>query len=99
MTIRGGEEFDWSTLVPQVVHPLKVAIMEALLWVDQPLSATDLTKLFDSDRYGVAHVSYHLVKLADIEALQVVGERAARGTTERFYFWPGVNGQPERGSG
>lgn len=87
MTIRGGERFDWSTLVPQIVHPLKVGIVEALLWVDQPLSATDLTKLFDSDRYGVAHVSYHLVKLADIDALEVVRKREARGATEKFYFF------------
>ncbi len=87
MTIKGGEGFAWSTLVPQVVHPLKVAIVEALLWVDRPLSATDLTKLFDNERHSVAHVSYHLIKLAEIGALEVMGKRETRGATEKFYFF------------
>lgn len=87
MTIKGDEGFDWGTLVPQVVHPLKVAIVEALLWVDQPLSATDLTKLFDNDRHSVAHLSYHLVKLVDVGALEVVAKRERRGATEKFYFF------------
>lgn len=99
MAMRGGERFEWSTLVPQIVHPLKVAIVEALLWVDQPLSASDLTKLIDNQRYGVAQVSYHLVKLADVGALEVVRTGVARGAVERFYFWPGVNGRSARESG
>jgi len=84
--MKEDQRFDWSALVPQVVHPLKVAIVEALLWIDQPLSASDLTKLFDNSRYGVARLSYHLVKLADIRAVEVVVTREARGATEKFYF-------------
>jgi hypothetical protein len=36
----GGEPFDWSALVPRVAHPLRVAIVEALLWIDRPLPST-----------------------------------------------------------
>jgi hypothetical protein len=85
MTMREGEQFDWSALVPHVVHPLKVAVVEALSWVGQPLSASDLAKVIDNDRYSLAHVSYHLVKLAEVEALEVVRTRRVRGATEKFY--------------
>ena len=39
ITVQGGERFDWEALVPLVIHPLKVAILEALEWIGQPLSA------------------------------------------------------------
>lgn len=31
--------FDWAALVPLVVHPMRVTIIEALCWVGEPLSA------------------------------------------------------------
>lgn len=88
MTAKGGERFDWGSLVPQVIHPLKVAIVEALAWVDRPLSAADLTKVIDNERYRVPNVSYHVVKLAEMGAIEVVGERQRRGAIEKFYFFP-----------
>jgi hypothetical protein len=64
MTMSSGDErrFDWMSLVPRVVHPLKVAIVEALLWIDQPLSASDLSKVFDRE-FSLGLVSYHLKEL------------------------------------
>ena len=88
MTAKGGERFDWGSLVPHVIHPLKVAAVEALQWVDQPLSASDLAKLIDNDKYSLGHVSYHLIKLANVDALKVVRTRRVRGATEKFYFFP-----------
>ncbi|HEX4668432.1 MAG TPA: helix-turn-helix domain-containing protein [Solirubrobacterales bacterium] len=88
MTMKGGElSFDWDALVPHVLHPLKVAIVEALGWVGKPLSATDLTKLFDDDDFGLSHVSYHLLKLAEAGAIKVVRRRKVRGSVEKFYFF------------
>lgn len=88
MSTKGGERFDWGSLVPCVIHPLKVASIEALLWIEQPLSATDLTKVIDNERYRVASVSYHLIKLAEADAIEVVGKRPRRGAIEKFYFFP-----------
>jgi hypothetical protein len=87
MTMKGGEQFEWDVLVPHVIHPAKVAIIEALLWVDQPLSASDLAKLIGSDKCSLAHISYHLVQLAKAGALEVVRSRQVRGATEKFYFF------------
>ena len=88
MTTKGGERFDWASLVPQVIHPLKVALVEALQWVDRPLSAADLTKIVDNESYQVSGVSYHMVRLAKVGAIEVVGKRQRRGAIETFYFFP-----------
>ncbi len=87
MTMEGGETFAWDALVPHVVHPLKVSIVEVLHWVGQPLSASDLTKVIDDERFGLSHVSYHLVKLAEAGAIRVVRKRKVRGSVEKFYFF------------
>ena len=87
MTVKGDEPFGWDVLVPHIVHPLKVAIIEAMWWVQEPLSATDLTKMISHEKYGLAHISYHMVGLARVGAIKVVGSRPVRGSLEKFYFF------------
>jgi Helix-turn-helix domain len=88
MTMREGDEaFDWSVLVPRVVHPLKVAIVEGLLWVKEPLSATDFEKVLDG-KFSLSLISYHLLTLQEAGALEVVRRRQVRGAVEKFYFFP-----------
>lgn len=90
-----GPAFDWAALVPRVVHPAQVAIVEALAWVGHPLSATDLRDLFDEpDCYYLSIVSYHVGKLAEAGVLTETGSRQVRGATETFYFFPSPNGKP-----
>jgi Helix-turn-helix domain len=89
MTTKGGEQFDWNALVPHVIHPLKVAIIEALEWVEQPLSATDFRKLLN-ERFSTPRISYHLVKLAEADAVELTRQQQVRGMTEKFYFFPPV---------
>jgi hypothetical protein len=83
-----GRKFDWAALVTQVVHPTKVTVIEAMLWIDRPLSATDLAKSFDRE-FGLSHISYHLKTLAKAGVLKSTGQRQVRGTTETFYFFAG----------
>jgi hypothetical protein len=85
--VKGGEPFQWELLVPHIVHPLKVEIVEALHWIDTPLSASDLTKVLGHRKYDLSHVSYHMVTLAKTGALRVVRTRQVRGSTEKFYFF------------
>ena len=77
--------FDWEALVPRVVHPVKVAVIEALLWVDQPLSSTDLMRLFSREDLGLSHISYHVRALAKMRVLKKVRERRVRGSIETFW--------------
>lgn len=82
-----GGPFDWAALVPHVLHPDKVSIIEALLYIGVPLSATDLTKCFGGAGSGLSHVSYHVRSLAAVGVLTKVSERQARGAKETFYFF------------
>lgn len=88
MTTVGDElQFDWAALVPHFVHPVKVTIIEAMLWIGQPLSASELAKVFFGE-YDLSLISYHVVKLAQAGVLEQVRERQVRGALQRFYFFP-----------
>lgn len=86
----GGEPlpFSWEELVPLLIHPLRVATIEALRHVGEPLSTTDLRELFD-DECSLSVISYHLVTLAKVGAIVVVRQRQVGATTERLYALPG----------
>lgn len=82
----------WDSLVPGLVHPIKVAIIEALGWMDQPLSSGQLTKLFrdngEEKDWTLNLISYHVRSMWKKGILEVTSERRVRGTTETFYFFP-----------
>jgi hypothetical protein len=82
----GGQAHDWSALVPRIVHPVQEAVISALLWVRQPLSATDFGYLFDDPALGVSRMSYHLNALTRMGILATTHERRVRGAVERRYF-------------
>lgn len=87
VTRAGDEHFDWNLLVPLVVHPLKVAIVEALHWIGEAVSPTDLSRMFgeDTEDHYLSLVAYHASKLEEIGAVEVVRTRPARGALEKFY--------------
>lgn len=78
----------WLTLVPRLVHPAKVAAIEAMSWMGQPLSCNQLVNLFDSDDLYLSLVSYHVGQLVKFGSLQRTGSRQRRGATETFYYFP-----------
>jgi hypothetical protein len=71
-------------LVPHLVHPLKVAIIEAMGWIDEPVSPRELDLAFEEE-FGVSLVSYHVRILADYGALEKVRQQAVRGALQTFY--------------
>jgi len=76
--------FDWEALVPLLVHPVKVEIIEAMSWIERPLSATDLDRILNG-QIGVSLISYHLRKLAELEAIDRVRQETVRGALQTFY--------------
>ena len=87
MTANEGCEppgYDWVTLVPRLVHPIKVGIIEALWHIDKPLSATDLKEIFDG-KVELSHVSYHVLALAKVGVIRKVRQRQSRGAIQKFY--------------
>jgi hypothetical protein len=86
MTMDGDESFDWAGLVPAVVHPLKVAIIEALAWIGEPLSPSELKEVFER-QFSISLIAYHVNKLADTGAIRAVKTRQVRGARQTFYFF------------
>jgi len=84
--IESGERFDWDALIPYAVHPRKVLIIEAMQWIGQPLSASDLEQVFDGE-IGLSAISYHLKSLKRWRAVKRVRKRQVRGTVESHYFF------------
>jgi len=76
--------FDWEALVALLVHPVKVAIIEAMEWIGEPLSATDLDRLL-TGQVGVSLISYHLRKLVELGILVPVRKDTVRGAVQTFY--------------
>ncbi len=81
---RTPAQFDWEALVPLLVHPAKVEIIEAMSWIEVPLSATDLDRIL-SGQLGVSLISYHLRKLAELKAIEKVRQEHVRGAIQTFY--------------
>lgn len=79
-----NDHFNWDTLVPYLIHPVKVAIIEAMEWVEAPLSPRDLDRIFD-EQFGVSLVSYHMRTLAEIGVVEKVRQRSVRGALQTFY--------------
>lgn len=91
------EPLDWGGLVPLVVHPVKVAIIEAMQWIDEPLSAMDVHRMHDHSP-GTSAVAYHLKSLAfDLPVLRLYDEEAIRGHSAGSTS--SASGRPRRGEG
>lgn len=82
----------WEPFVPRFVHPVKVAIVEALLHIGEPLSAVEFRKVIGSTEggHGESNVRYHLNHLVEVGVLEVVAprDRPDEGSPQNFYFAP-----------
>lgn len=84
----GDEGCDWESLVSLFIHPAKVAVIEALHWIEQPLSSTEMVNLFEDRKYNLGVVSYHVSSLAKAGVIRAIGARQARGAQETYYYFP-----------
>lgn len=79
--------FDWEALVPRVINPTKVTIIEALLYMERELSAAETSKLLGDPKLTLPHVAYHMRSLADMGILVKTGSRRVQGAIESFYYF------------
>jgi DNA-binding transcriptional ArsR family regulator len=81
----GGQcSFNWDSLIQLTVHPMKVAIIEAMVWIELPLSPKELDRMFD-EQFGVSLVSYHMRTLAGAGVVEKVRQQSVRGALQSFY--------------
>ena len=85
MTEASDPDRFWGTLGASLLHPIQVQIAEAMPWIDRPLSASTLVKVF-GEEMRLSTVSYHVRRLHSLRALRVVDRRVPmRGSPEKLY--------------
>jgi DNA-binding transcriptional ArsR family regulator len=77
-------EVDWSALLVLLLHDAQLQIIEAMRWIDRPLSASQLVQVFDGSA-AVPAFSYHLRHLRKLGVVKRSWVKPVRGTKERFY--------------
>jgi hypothetical protein len=83
-----GEEIPdrfWATLAAQLLHSRQLQIIEAMRWIDQPLSASELVRVFAGEE-RLSAIAYHVRRLDSLGALKPAGKRhPTRGSEEKLY--------------
>lgn len=81
-----------ASLVAQVIHPIKLAVIEALLWIGRPLSSSQLAEVLadlDYDKVYSGLIVHHVHGLEEHGLLEVVERRQVRGAVETFFYFQG----------
>lgn len=78
-----GDEF-WEALLGRLLHSVQMQIIEAMRWIDRPLSPRELELVLEK-KVSLSTVSYHVRRLVDLDVLVLVGTRQVRGAVQRFY--------------
>jgi hypothetical protein len=82
----GAGALDWCALVPRLVHETKVWIIEAMRWIDEPLSARELEEISDRRR-SIATFEHHLLSLVEAGGIRRISRTPVRGAHENHYFF------------
>jgi hypothetical protein len=75
---------DWNGLLVRLLHETQLQIIEAMGWVNRPMSASQLVQVFDEST-TLASVAYHVRRLREIGILKLSWLRPVRGTKERLH--------------
>jgi hypothetical protein len=80
-----GASADWGGLLAAVLHQTQFQIIEAMGWIGEPISASQLVEVFERDREDLSMVSYHLRRLHGLGVARLCEVRKVRGAKERLY--------------
>ena len=89
-TLAGGQEVIWRLVVPRLVHPAKLQIVETLIDVGGPMTAEELTPLVPAVEGNADLVRYHVKAMTKAGALEVAGPgqaQAEEGVEEPSFFF------------
>jgi hypothetical protein len=81
------ESQGWDEIVSRDIHPIRVAVLEAMLWIDESFSPVDLDRMHD-DPPGVETIAYHMRALTSSpRVLRLYDEESIRGATRKLYYF------------
>lgn len=72
----------WARVTGRLLHPVQMTIVEALLWVERPLSASEVTKILEGSVH-LSGVAYHFRRLAGLEVIKPTRTVQVRGALKR----------------
>jgi len=82
---------EWELYVANFVHPIKVAIVEILYWMEAPLSAVQLSRLCNGGgkSFREPNVRYHLHQLVKVGVLEIVSTSPfdEEGEVDTFFYF------------
>lgn len=84
MSGQQGADGLWDGLAASLLHPTQLHIVEAMRWIDRPLSPSQLVRVFCEEE-TLSTVAYHVRRLAGLGALRITRQRKVRGTFEKSY--------------
>jgi hypothetical protein len=82
----GAGALDWCALVPRLVHETKVCIIEAMRWIDRPLSAREMERISGGCK-SIADFEHHFLSLVKAGGISRVSRTPVRGAHENHYFF------------
>jgi len=81
---QGGAGGFWGRIAALALHPVQLKIIEAMRWIDRPLSTSELALVFQNEE-SLSTLAYHVRRLAAIGVLRRVGRSSARGPVKKLY--------------
>ena len=81
---RGEEQIDdswWAGLVGRVLHPIQVQIIEALRWIDQPLSVGEFVEIAEGELQCSVFIR-HIRRLSKLGAIELAERPSSRNPLE-----------------
>jgi DNA-binding transcriptional ArsR family regulator len=87
----GAAAVDWDGLLASLLHPTQFQMIEAMHWIGQPVSASQLLHILDHGRKDLSAFSYHLRRLSELKIVRLVSVKRVRGAKERLYKLGVVN--------
>lgn len=83
----GDEQYIWTSLVPRLIHPARLAIIEALIEADEPQSVDDLI-LIPAVEGTSEEIQSHATDMVELGALEITSIQIHAGTEVPLYFFP-----------
>jgi hypothetical protein len=81
----GDKRFNWETFVSRALHPIQLAMVEALIFIGLPISPGDLSQMYGEDECTPSHTGYHIKFLVDHDIIELFDTEQVRGTTRHLY--------------
>jgi hypothetical protein len=81
----GAEQFIWHSLVPRLVHPVKLQIVEALIQKGDPMTAEELASGVLLAEGNTDLIRYHAKAMTEAGTLEVAD---AKGDPSFFFSLP-----------